>query len=230
MISPSYSDRSAFRCGKVIRVLEPQAISCDLTSEINEPKQKIMLVGNSHSDSIKTSFTKEAEAYQAKLFFMVSNRPLMKGDINVKSVVAEAVDKGVDKLVLHFKDFSISNETINDVVTQSKAAGIKVYFIEPVPVWTTHIPTYMYNKIHKEEYIVEKKTKSDYLSENAPVIDFVRDIKKDNFKSFPIVDYFCNPDCKYASNDGKPFYFDRHHLTITGSEQIKDVFDKILLD
>ena len=53
---------------------------------------------------------------------------------------------------------------------------------------------------------------------------------KDSFLAIPIVDYFCKPDCKYASSDGKPFYFDRHHLTITGSEQIKDVFDKILLD
>ncbi|MEJ6066560.1 acyltransferase [Psychrobacter sp. 16-Bac2893] len=230
LIFDAFSDRSTYRCGKLIRVLEPRAISCDLTPEIDKPEQKLMLVGNSHSDSIKTSFVKVSEAHQSKLLFMVSNTPLMKGDISAKGVVDEAISKGVDKIVLHFKGPSISNETINEVIEESHIAGIKVYFIEPVPEWEESVPVAMYDAIHKESYTTEKQTKTDYLNRNANQINFVRAIKKDNFESLPIVDYLCNPDCKYASSDGKPFYFDRHHLTITGSEQIKDVFDKILLD
>ena len=230
LIFDAFSDRSTYRCGKLIRVLEPRAISCDLTSEIDEPKQTLLLVGNSHSDSIKTSFVNESEAHQSKLLFMVSNTPLMKGDISAKGVVDEAISKGVDKIVLHFKGSSISNETIDEVIEKSQTAGIKVYFIEPVPEWEESVPVAMYDAIHKENYTTEKQTKTDYLSRNAPQINFVRAIKKDNFLAIPIVDYFCNQDCKYASSDGKPFYFDRHHLTITGSEQIKGVFDKILSD
>lgn len=230
LIFDAFSDRSTYRCGKLIRVLEPRAISCDLTPEIDEPKQRLLLVGNSHSDSIKTSFVKVSEAHQSQLLFMVSNTPLMKGDISPKGVVDEAISKGVDKIVLHFKGSSISNETIDEVIENSQAAGIKVYFIEPVPEWEDSVPVAMYDAIHKEGYTAEEQTKKDYLNKNADQINFVRAVKKDGFKSFPIVDYFCNPDCEFASSEGKPFYFDRHHLTITGSEQIKDVFDKILLD
>ena len=230
LVFDAFSDRSTYRCGKLIRVLEPRAISCDLTPEIDEPKQRLLLVGNSHSDSIKTSFVKVSEAHQSQLLFMVSNTPLMKGDISAKGVVDEATSKGVDKIVLHFKGSSISNETINEVIEKSQTAGIKVYFIEPVPEWEESVPVAMYDAIHKESYTTEKQTKTDYLSRNAPQINFVRAIKKDNFLAISIVDYFCNPNCKYASSDGKPFYFDSHHLTVTGSEQIKDVFDKILSD
>ena len=230
LIFGAFSDRSTYRCGKLIRVLEPRAISCDLTSEIDEPKQRVMLVGNSHSDSIKTSFVKVSKANQSKLFFMVSNTPLMNGDISVKGVVDEAIKKGVDKIVLHFKGSSISNETINEIIEKSQIAGIKVYFIEPVPEWEESVPVTMYDAIHEENYKAKKQTKIDYLNKNALQINFVRAIKKDNFLAIPIVDYFCNSDCIYASSDGKPFYFDDDHLTITGSEKIRDVFDKILLD
>ena len=230
LIFGAFSDRSTYRCGKLIRVLEPRAISCDLTPEIDEPEQRVMLVGNSHSDSIKTSFVKASEANQSKLFFMVSNTPLMEGDISAKGVVDEAISKGVNKIVLHFKEFSIPNETISEVIAQSKLAGIKVYFIEPVPVWKESVPVSMYNDIHQKDTIAEKQTKTDYISRNASQVDFVRAIIDDNFTSLPVVDFFCNPDCQYASDNGKPFYFDDDHLTITGSEQIKDVFDKILLD
>ena len=231
LIFDAFSDRSTYRCGKLIRFLEPRAISCDLTPEVDKPEQSVMLVGNSHSDSIKTSFVKASEVHQSKLLFVVSNAPLEKnGDVSPKQLVDEAMNKRVDKLVLHFKSSSISNEIIDEVIEQAQTAGIKVYFIEPVPEWEDSVPVTMYDAIHKESYMTEKQTKTDYLNRNAAQINFIRAIKKDNFESFPIVDYFCNPNCKYASNDGKPFYFDQHHLTITGSNQLKEVFNKILLD
>ena len=230
LIFGAFSDRSTYRCGKLIRVLEPRAISCDLTPGIDDPEQRVMLVGNSHSDSIKTSFVKASEAHQSKLLFMVSNTPLMKGDISAKGVVDEAISKGIDKLVLHFSPSAITNETIDEVILQSKQAGIKLYFIEPVPVWQEHIPISMYNAINGKNNSTEKQTKSDYLKKNSSRINFVRNAEKDSITSLPVVDYFCKPNCLYASSEGKPFYFDTGHLTITGSEQIKEVFDKILLD
>lgn len=230
LIFDAFSDRSTYRCGKLIRVLEPRAISCDLTPKIDKPKQIVMLVGNSHSDSIKTIFVSASEAHQSKLLFIVSNTPLMKGGISAKGVVDEAISKGVDKLVLHFKRSSISNKTLDEVIVQSKLAGINTYFIEPVPVWKESVPVVMYNSINRKNYIPEKKNKMDYLNRNASQIEFVRAVKDDNFTSLSVVNFFCDPDCKYTSDDGKPLYFDEDHLTITGSEQIKDVFDKILLD
>ncbi|WP_201582653.1 acyltransferase family protein [Psychrobacter jeotgali] len=230
LIFQAFKDRGNYRCGKMIRILEPTAISCDLTPEIDNPKQNLMLVGNSHSDSIKDSFVEEAKKYQAKLFFMVSNEPLMEGDISAKSLIEEASTKGVNKLILHFKKSSISEETIKEVVKEARLVGISVYFIEPVPEWQDSVPVFMYDDIHKQDYEVEKQTKADYLSDNFNQISFVRAIDEDNFVSLPVVDYFCTPNCRYASEEGRPFYFDSHHLTITGSHLFKEIYNTILRD
>ena len=230
LIFGAFSDRSTYRCGKLIRVLEPRAISCDLTTDVQTPSQKIMLVGNSHADSIKTSFVKQAEEKQAKLFFMVSNNPLMKGGLSADEIVNDAIKKDIDKLVLHFASSSTTNESINNVVNISKLAGIKVFFIEPVPTWEHHIPKAMYQHLKYNEDTISNKTKTDYLAKNEMQLQFVRAIKNDNFKNLPIVNYFCSPKCEYSDEKGKPLYFDNDHLTLTGSERFNETFNLIILE
>ena len=230
LIFGAFSDRSTYRCGKIIRVLEPTAISCDLTPEIDNPKQKLILVGNSHSDSIKSSFVDALEVFQAKLYFMVPNNPLMKGAVNAKVVVDDAISKGVDKLVLHYSSSSISNETITNIISLSKQAGIRVYFIEPVPTWEENIPNAMYQQLLHEGYKVKSKTKLDYFNDNSMQLNFVRSIENENFTTLSVVEYFCNSNCIYSTIEGKPLYFDSNHLTLTGSKKLNEVFNNILLD
>ncbi len=189
-----------------------------------------MFVGNSHSDSVKERFTELAIQHNTKLFIPISNTFLSKGTARPKIVVDNSIENKVSKIVIHSSPDSISNETISEVIQLSKLAGIKVYFIEPVPVWDKNIPTYMYKKMKGEKQPPIQKTKEDYLSENADQIHFVQSISDENFESIPIVDYFCNPECRYESTSGKPLYFDKHHLTTTGSYQLSDVFINILED
>lgn len=221
-------DRGSFRCGEVYQKLERFITSCDLTSNIKNPKESIMLVGNSHSDSIKDHFKELAIHNNTKLFIPISNTFLNKGQSRPEIVVNDAIENKVTKIIIHSSPDSISNETILDVIKLSKQVGIKVYFIEPVPDWETQIPSYMYDKMNNNiEYLI-RQTKDDYLTKNAEQLSFVRSITDANFKSIPIVDYFCNPNCDYASDTGMPFYFDSHHLTVTGSQQLTEVFIKIL--
>lgn len=230
LVFSAKSDRSVYRCGKLIRILEPTAISCDLTKDITNPKQVITLVGNSHSDSIKASFTKAAVDANTKLYFMVSNTPLMKGSISAQNVVNDAVNHGTDKLVLHYKSNSISNETIEEVVQLAKKVGINVYFIEPVPEWNEPIPSYMYSRILDKNYPSQTLSKKDYIDYNLEQVNFVKSINSPYLTSLSVVDYFCSPECSYSSKEGKPYYFDRHHLTITGSNLLNDVYLQILND
>ena len=230
LIFNASSDKGPFRCGVVTQKLEKFITSCDLTSDIEQSEENIMFVGNSHSDSVKEHFTELAIKNGTKLFIPISNTFLSKGTARPKVVVDDSIENKVSKIVIHSSPDSISNETINEVIKLSKSAGIKVYFIEPVPVWDKNIPTYMYKKMKGENQPTIQKTKEDYLSENADQIRFVRSINDDNFKSFPVVDYFCTSECRYVSKSGKPLYFDSHHLTTTGSYQLSDVFTKILKD
>lgn len=230
LIFNASSDTDEFRCGEVFQKMERFITSCDLTDEIQDPKESIMLVGNSHSDSIKKTFTDLAVEHNTKMFIPISNTFLSTGTARPEAVVNDSIEHGVDKIVIHSSPDSISNETIDEVIKLSKLADIKVYFIEPVPTWDERIPAYMYQKLKAENKPSIQQTKEDYLNANFEQASFLRSISDDNFKLFPIVDYFCSPECHYASFSSKPLYSDSHHLTITGSQLLSPVFIKILND
>lgn len=230
LIFNASSDRGAFRCGKIFQKLESFITSCDLTNDINNPKESIMLVGNSHSDSIKETFTELAIKHNTKLFIPISNTFLSTGTARPEAIINDAIENKVNKIVIHSSPDSISNATISEVIELSKPVGIRVYFIQPVPTWDESIPAYMYQELKGENTPSVQQTKDDYLNDNFEQTKFLRSINDDNFTLFPIVDYFCTPECHYASSSGKPLYFDSHHLTITGGKRLSPVFIKILND
>lgn len=223
-------DRGDFRCGEVYQRLESFITSCDLTESVKNPTESIMLVGNSHSDSIKDSFKDLAVRNNIKLYIPISNTFLTKGLARPKSIVNDAINNNVTKIVIHSSPNSISKETIIELIQLSKEAQIKVFFIEPVPVWETKIPPYMYAKMHGLNVHKIQQDKNDYLKSNHEELSFIRSIESSNFKTVPIVEYFCDPNCIYASNEGKPLYFDSHHLTITGSHKLSKALIEIIND
>lgn len=230
LIFNASSDRGAFRCGEIFQKLESFITSCDLTNDINNPKESIMLVGNSHSDSIKETFTELAIKHNTKLFIPISNTFLSTGTARPEAIINDAIENKVNKIVIHSSPDSISNATISEVIELSKPVGIRVYFIQPVPTWDESIPAYMYQELKGENTPSVQQTKDDYLNDNSEQTKFLRSINDDNFTLFPIVDYFCTPECHYASSSSKPLYFDSHHLTITGGKRLSPVFIKILND
>lgn len=228
LIFSANSDRGVYRCGKIFRILNPKNIVCDLTKDITNPKQKIILVGNSHADALKETLRLVSKEHESKLYFMVPNNPLMIGGMSPEKLIKEANNLNVDKLVMHYSPSAISNETISDLIKLSRSFGIKIYFIEPVPIWENHIPMLMYKR-NKGEDIEESKNIVDYYNENNSLIKFLRKNKND-LVSISVVKYFCDPDCKYQSSENKPLYFDDGHLTITGSQLIKKAFEPIFLN
>lgn len=75
----AFENRSEYRCGKLVRITDPSAVSCSLSLVDSESSNSVLLVGNSHADSIKTTFSSIAAEYQREVFFMVANNPLMNG-------------------------------------------------------------------------------------------------------------------------------------------------------
>ena len=66
----AFSDRSTYRCGKLVRITEPGSISCRINGSLKNPSKNIMLVGNSHADSIKTTFARVASRNDMAVFFI----------------------------------------------------------------------------------------------------------------------------------------------------------------
>ncbi|MXS85803.1 hypothetical protein ABO04_07765 [Nitrosomonas sp. HPC101] len=76
--------------------------------------------------------------------------------------------------------------------------------------------------------ILPQKYLDDYLSENNYIFDSLDEIKLENFSRIRVGDIFCDPDCRFKTEEGVPLYFDRYHLTKTGSELLYPlVFNEI---
>ncbi|KZN62034.1 hypothetical protein N473_21050 [Pseudoalteromonas luteoviolacea CPMOR-1] len=227
-IFSAFEDRSTYRCGKLIRMINPAAVSCELSNESQNTHEAILLVGNSHADSIKTTFAKIAEKNEISTHFIVHNNPLMPGGLTPNQIVTEAKSKDINHIVAHFSPMGIKSEALTELVALSDQNNIRVTFIDPVPVWAEHVPQKMYFQL-KGSVENLHQTKDEYMSLHREFFDNLSQIQTSNFERVPVVDYFCRPDCMYKNEEGIPLYFDQGHLTLTGSRVLEEAISKIVV-
>lgn len=226
----AWKDRAPYRCGKLIRILEPNALTCDLTNNIKNPTQKILLVGDSHADAIKSTFASVANELNVDVHFMVSNIPLLNGGVTPISIINEALSKDIDTVVLHyFLPTGIDNTNILEFINLANNNNLLVAYIMPVPVWDQHIPKTLYNHLKYNE-LLPVQTSKNYKYARKDLYTNLKNIGKEHCLIYDVVDFFCTEDCKIINLSGSPYYFDEHHLTITGSELLRPLFHRIITD
>lgn len=228
LIFNAWSDRDSYRCGYWFRIVHPLAKSCDLTPELAQAQPAVLLVGNSHADSIKRTFTAVAEALQRKVYFIVPNNPLMAGGMLPEAIVDEALFRGAKHIVLHFltADGSVDPARIAELNAIAQHQGIKVSLIKQVPTWDEHIPKALYQHV-RYGFKLPEQNAHDYQQRNAAFSAGLSRIISQNFTVFAVDQIFCQDLCR-LQRAGKPLYFDSHHLTLTGSEELRPVFEQVL--
>lgn len=226
----AFSDRTTYRCGKLHRILHPSSTICQLYEAKHDSDLSVMLVGNSHADSIKTTFKAAAIANNKSLFFVVSNNPLKSKKVTPRRIIASAIDHEISHIVLHYSPASIPIASIAQLTSLAERHGIRISFIDPVPVWPAHIPRQMHIEYNNKNTPKLTQSASDYLEFNKSIFSKLEDISNRNFNRYQVAEYFCQQNCIYHSPDGKPYYFDRGHLTLTGSDVLIELFNDILSD
>lgn len=222
------ADRDTYRCGKIVRITDPSAISCKINS--SEYPDSVMLVGNSHADSIKKVFSSVMDENKYNTYFLVSNTPMMGNDVPPEEIINEAINKKITWIFLHYKSGGLDLAKLNELISLSAQKNIKVTVILPVPMYEysqyygSSIPKTLYH--NKESKLIY----SQYLSMNRELIDAVRKLQVEfpNFSYVETAQAFCNPHCMISTSDKKPYYFDDDHLTITGAEVLRPAFESIL--
>lgn len=226
LVYEAWTDRSEYRCGKLFRITSPKEISCEITNTKN-PTHRILLVGNSHADSIKQVFLSAAQNQNHAVYFMVENTPLMKGGINPEKLILEAKSKNIDSIVLHYLSKSLQPSALHELSNLAKTEKIQLSLILPVPVWSRNVPQMIMEKIEGKRELPIKGI-DDYKIENSELLASISSIK--NMRSYDVVETFCHPKCQLITSDGKPIYFDAHHLTLTGSKMLEGTIQRLLLD
>ena len=217
-------DRSPYRCGKLMRITNPSDISCKLNDE--DFNKSVLLVGNSHADSIKMAFKESASDAGFNTYFLVSNTPLMDSSVTPEILINEAVKKEINHIILHYSPKALKVEKINKVLDLAKEKNIKVDLILPIPIYDESIPKLLFlNKANVYDL-------NSYLKQNSEYFEqlYLLESKYKQFNLFETGNQLCTPNCQISTKDGKPYYFDGTHLTLTGAKKIQPVFDKILVN
>lgn len=84
----------------------------------------------------------------------------------------------------------------------------------PIPVYSESVPKLLYlndfTSYDANQYLINN---SEYLKDI--------EILESQYKSFRVFDSyksFCTPVCEANTLEGKPYYFDSNHLTLTGAK------------
>ncbi|MCT9809667.1 acyltransferase [Acidovorax sp. Be4] len=230
-IYAAWTDRAPYRCGKLNRILEPKSVSCEITAAVENPSTRILLVGNSHADSIKSTFAEAASSKNATVFFMVENGPLMQGGIDPQGLIKEAIARKVSTIVLHYSHGSVVESAlisqIEKVVKLADDNSLRVSFVMPVPVWDRSVPQMLWQEM-KQGKLLSSQSAIEYEGSNKILVDALSRMNQKNFSIYKTQGVLCKESCLLTASGGKPLYFDENHLTLTGANMLRPVFDDLI--
>jgi hypothetical protein len=180
-----------------------------------------MLIGDSHSDAIKTSFTQEANRAGFRVVFPVSNDVLASAQLDEKWLLKAAQEHKVRHVFLHFSLANIRPAIIERTRALLWQNGITTSTIMPVPTREQIIPQILL-RAHQRGVAPEPMPVADYEKEIVQVAAPLR-VPRAGYQVIETKAALCTPDCRIQTQDGHPLYFDKHHLTLTGAQLLSPI-------
>ena len=222
-ISYAFQDRSEYRCGKMFRVFNPTARVCPINKGIQNIN--VLLLGNSHADSIKETFIEVSKEYEVSAYFWVQNNPLMRGGAGIDEVYSEVKKKKISHVFLHYSSTALDILTLTNFLQKSSDENVSVTILGVVPGWSNSIPYLMWNQ---DKFIDDlDRNYEDYFQDNFDELTKIRQLLNEQTQYLDIAALLCNPMCRYSNKDYEPYYWDSGHLTLTGSQLIKEPLNEI---
>jgi peptidoglycan/LPS O-acetylase OafA/YrhL len=227
LVYEAWFDRDVYRCGKLMRIAHPAAITCEITQPLASPAHRVLLTGNSFADSIKAAFAAAAQAKNVQVLFTVENAPLRTGGMSPQDLIAEARRSNVDAIVLHYSPGGLDSAALQTLVTLAKVEGLKLSYIMPPPVYPEGVPHMLWRTI-RGGGSPSLLTIDDYQRSNSFLSRDLTQIDYDRFHVYEVANVLCTPICKITDSNGKPLYFDNGHMTLTGASMLTEVFERVI--
>ena len=213
-------DRAQYRCGKLSRVFNPTSKVCIIGQKNLE--SRVLLLGNSHADAVKTSFTSMANQNSKEVYFWVQNNPLMS-DVNEVIEVANIVRREeISEVYLHFSTGAVKFENILALRNKLISMGITLKVLGPIPTWPTMVPEELWRlRNSNSASTVLVQDYESFAVENKEVINFFKQQFSEGTTFFDLGKTLCQPKCAYQDSSGRPLYWDFGHLTLTGAKRLE---------
>jgi peptidoglycan/LPS O-acetylase OafA/YrhL len=222
-ISYAWLDQSEDRCGKTYKLFHPKEAFCPIGD--NSYANKYLLVGNSHTNSIKNTFAEFLNINEISLYVNSSNSEI--NDSQSDLIINQEDKNYFSKIIFHSRAGFSNIESLSSLIPKLNEIGIQTYYILPVPEYEFHVPKTMYNST-KNTTQFPFYDYAEYLNKNKNEIEAVSRLSKEyGLKILQTAKIFCNPNCEVSDSSGL-FYFDSNHLTIHGSKKMIPIFKEIV--
>lgn len=229
LVARAWYDRAPYRCGKMMRLTDPAAVSCNLTPGMDQPARTILLAGDSHADSIKGAFVDAAMAQNVAVHFIVQNMPLMPGGIGAEALADLAAERRAQTIVLHYSPRAIGADTVRALLAAAEKRGIAVAVIAPVPTWTGSVPRMLWDSLRDGKSLPVQDS-ADYRAGNRDYFDGIGRFAAPHLRLYETADLLCTPACAMRDAAGNPAYFDSGHMTLSGARMLRPLFDRVIAE
>lgn len=228
-ISDAVVDQSEFRCGFVLfsnfnlfQALHPNSKVCPVGEK--NYAEKYLLIGDSHANSIKNSFSDYLNKNQISLYLNVENEAISKRQ--VEGIVKAVDNYGFSKIIFHSLQGRADLVALQNLLIKLKNYDIKYYYILPVPTYDFSVPLEMFYRTRDGGKAIFS-SREDYINQNILELSMVSNLHdKFGVNVLNTVDLFCDFSCRYFDEEGV-YYFDSTHLTKYGSKLLLPFFIKI---
>jgi peptidoglycan/LPS O-acetylase OafA/YrhL len=217
------SDRATYRCGKLFRLSNPGERLCPIGVG---DKGTVLLIGNSFSDSIKRSFAAAASRAGYEARFSVDNQPLITNGLDGAWLAEEVRRYKARAVFLHYSPPNLQQGVVAEAEDALRTSRVPLVWILPPPAYPRSVPQLLYEDRHGTGSRFPVKTLRDYRSELAD--EKISITAHTRARSVDIAASLCDPNCRVVDDAGRPLYFDRSHLTLSGAAQLSGVFDRAI--
>ena len=218
------------RCGLSFRLTQPFAKICKLNSV--SYSDNVLLVGNSHANAIKDTFTDIATKSDIAVYFYAQNDPLLSDRISSHNIINDALKFEIDVIVLHYqnlyKNEYFKNE-LNSLLKLAKENNIFIAIIAPVPVHYDSVPIMAY-RLSKSGIAPTLPSFREYLFSLKDLNAIAEKNSSEFLEIYTTGKFFCAADdfCHAFSEEYMPYYHDKNHLTSLGANKLSPLFNDIV--
>ena len=223
-MSNALNDKDEFRCAASIESPRASSNSCRIGTLLDDSIEQILLVGDSHGDSIKQPLADYLASLGIGLRLMTENKAVAL-DYPVARIISEAQRFGIGTIVVHSMDNEVRISALQELAEQAIPANIKIAFIDPVPKYAFNVPAKLladYRASHELTLWAERVYEVDLDAELDALIQ-----RFTNLHRYNSTELFCTTLCRVGDESGRPYYYDSNHLTHTGASLLLPVFAKI---
>ena len=228
-IFSAWNDRDSVRCGKLWRIINYNKNICKIDLTYN--KTKILLLGDSTSDTIKKNFSKEMSINNISTYFYAFNSPLAFKKASPIKILREIKENKINNVIILFDTLFYKNkqnlEQLKIFSKLMKENDIKLMALSPIPTNNYHVPRMLFDKTKNPNTKVPLNNIEKHLIKNDIFFNYIDDKLIDNEYIFYTYPFLCPQNSCEIIDNNKPLYFDNGHLTLTGSKKLKPLFKLI---